>query len=246
MALSDVEVRVLGALMEKERTTPDGYPLSSQALVTACNQRTNREPVTDFHLQDVMAAVTRLRDRGLAETIQEIGDRVPKHKHRAARALDLDTEEFAVLAVLMLRGEQTPGELRARTERYVAFASVSDVERVLTALASRGTALTKSLGRSPGQSQDRWTHTLGTDEERLAPRVRPRFGSEGSGAREGGIEEPNGQRPSTSAPIDAQPVPTDARPAPGGAAPVTLDDYRELVRRLEALERRVTLLETGE
>jgi len=238
MALSDVEVRVLGALMEKERTTPDGYPLSTQALVTACNQRTNREPVTDYHLQDVVAAVTRLKDRGLAETIQEMGDRVPKHKNSAARALQLDTGEFAVLAVLMLRGEQTPGELRARTERYTAFASVADVERVLSALAGRSTPLTRCLGRSPGQSQDRWTHTLGADEERLAPRVRSRPGSEEprtAGRNHGG----NG---------DVRPHPPvgAGESAVTSEGTVTHEQYQQIVDRLVALERRVSLLETGD
>src|SRR5690606_7062606 len=169
MPLSDIEVRVLGALMEKERTTPDGYPLSAQALVTACNQRTNREPVTDYHLQEVLAAVSRLRDRGLAETIQELGDRVPKHGHKAARALELDARQFAVVAVLLLRGEQTPGELRARTDRYVEFGSVGAVEETLNSLSGRSAPLARNLGRSPGQSQDRWTHTLGTDEEKMVP-----------------------------------------------------------------------------
>jgi uncharacterized protein YceH (UPF0502 family) len=227
MPLSDVEVRVLGALMEKERTTPEGYPLSSQSLVTACNQRTNREPVTDYHLQDVLAAVNRLRDRGLAETIQEVGDRVPKHKNKAARALELDARQFAVVAVLLLRGEQTPGELRARTDRYVEFASVTAVEETLVALANRSTPLVRSLGRAPGQSQDRWTHTLGADEEKMVPRVRP--------PRSGGEE--------------AGPVSVGARPessTPAVSETVMRAEYAALMLRLEALEKRVQLLETGE
>jgi uncharacterized protein YceH (UPF0502 family) len=174
MALSDVELRVLGALIEKERTTPEGYPLSSQALLTACNQRTSRDPVTDYHLQDVLAAMTRLRDRGLAETVQAVSDRVPKHSHKAAEALELDDREAALLAVLMLRGPQTPGELRTRTDRYVSFASVPDVETVLEGLAERRPQLVVRLGRGPGQSQDRWAHALGEDPDRLAPRARRR------------------------------------------------------------------------
>jgi hypothetical protein len=114
MPLSEVELRVLGALVEKERTTPEAYPLSTQALVTACNQRTSRDPVTDHHLLEVRDAVQRLRDRGLAATVQEIGDRVPKHRHLLARAWTLDETELALLAVLILRGEQTAAELRAR------------------------------------------------------------------------------------------------------------------------------------
>lgn len=227
MALSDVEVRVLGALMEKERTTPEGYPLSSQALVTACNQRTNREPVTDYHLQEVMATVNRLRDRGLAETVQEVGDRVPKHKNKAARALELDSWQFAVLAVLLLRGEQTPGELRARTDRYVEFASVAAVEETLAGLAARSTPLVRSLGRAPGQSQDRWTHTLGADEEKMVPRVRATRSTteeRGGGAAAG---EVSGSSRATMAPL-------------------TREELETLHSRLAALERRVKLLETGQ
>lgn len=186
MALTDVELRVLGALIEKERTTPDGYPLSSQALLTACNQRTSREPVTDYHLQDVLSAMTRLRDRGLAETVQSVGDRVPKHRHKATEALELDDREAAVLAVLMLRGPQTAGELRTRTERYVTFAAVPEVEDVLERLAERRPPLVVRLGRAPGQSQDRWSHALGADPERLAPRVRRRHEGEGAEGAAGG------------------------------------------------------------
>lgn len=224
MALSVTEVRVLGALMEKERTTPDGYPLSSQSLVTACNQRTNRDPVTDYHLQEVMAAVNRLRDRGLAETIQEIGDRVPKHKNTAARALELDARQFAVLAALLLRGEQTPGELRARTARYVEFASVAALEETLAGLASRNAPLVKSLGRAPGQSQDRWTHTLGADEEKMVPRVRPpRLGA----------GEPGSSSIETRARVNSQPA----------VKAVTKEEFDALLGRLESLERRVKLME---
>lgn len=182
MPLSDIELRVLGALIEKERTTPEGYPLSSQALVTACNQRTNREPVTDYHLQDVLSAVGRLRDRGLAETFQGTGDRVAKHRHKAASALGLADAGIAVLAVLLLRGPQTPGELRTRTERYVAFSSVDAVVAVLEGLANRSPSLARKLPRGPGQSQDRYMHTLGADEGQLAPRVR-RSSIEGHDAR---------------------------------------------------------------
>jgi len=172
MPLSDVELRVLGALVEKERTTPEAYPLSTQALVTACNQRTSRDPVTDHHLLEVRDAVQRLRDRGLAATVQEVGDRVPKHRHLLARAWTLDETELALLAALILRGEQTAAELRARTERYGGIPDLAGVEAALSAMARRDPALVRNVGRAPGQAQDRWAHTLGGDEARLQPRVR--------------------------------------------------------------------------
>lgn len=218
MPLSDVEVRVLGVLVEKERTTPETYPLSTGALHTGCNQRTNRDPVTDLHLREVTEALQRLRDRGLATTVQEVADRVPKHRHLLARALDVDDRELALIAVLMLRGAQTPGELRTRTERYVQFNDVPAVTAVLERLAARSVALVRCLGRAPGQSQDRWVHTLGVDEERQRPRVR-------SGAPE---LEAEGAAP-----------PAAASEAAAAATP----DAGALLERLEALERRVVALE---
>ena len=225
MPLSDLEIRVLGALVEKERTTPEAYPLSSQALVTACNQKTSRDPVTDYHLQDVMEAVQRLRDRGLAATVQEVTDRVPKHRHRLVHALEVDARELAVLAVLMLRGPQTPGELRNRTERYLEsgaapFPSVAAVESVLAAMATRKVPLVKNLGRSPGQSQDRWDHTLGVDERRLQPRVRAR--------PHGG---PQGEEPVEPASV------------PGADALRGTDPDHGLSAAVAALEERVAQLE---
>ena len=172
MALSDIELRVLGALVEKERTTPDAYPLSLQALVTACNQRTNRDPVSSYHLQEVRDALQRLRDRGLAATVLEAGERVPKHRHLLAKGLGAVETELALLAVLVLRGAQTAAELRARTERYGKMPDHAGVEAELAALARREPALVRNLGRAAGQAQDRWAHALGVDESRLQPRVR--------------------------------------------------------------------------
>jgi len=238
MPLSDVELRVLGSLLEKERTTPESYPLSSQALLSACNQRTNRDPVTDYHLQDVLSAVDRLRDRALAETVQGVGDRVPKHRQRASAALDLDRPQVAVLAVLLLRGPQTPGELRTRTERYVDFHDLAGVENALRSLANRSVALVENVGRGPGQSQDRWVHTLGTDEQKMAPRARP--------ARDSG----NGERApitGTASESGEPPARTQSGTATVTAAPVASESVTtvaDLVRRIEALEKRVSALET--
>jgi uncharacterized protein YceH (UPF0502 family) len=173
MALSDVELRVLGALAEKERVTPDAYPLTTQALVTACNQKTSREPVTDYHFQEIQEALQKLRDKGLVGTRQEVTDRVPKHAHRLAQALEVNVDELGLLSVLMLRGPQTAGELRTRTDRYrLSLRSLMDYDDCLQALADRRVPLAQNIGRAPGQSQDRWRHTLGADEERLQPRVR--------------------------------------------------------------------------
>ncbi len=173
MALTVNAVRVLGALLEKERTTPDAYPLTTQALVAACNQKTARDPVLQLHLREVEEALQQLRDRGLAQTIRGAGDRVPKHRQRFTDAARLDPREAAVMALLMLRGAQTPGELRTRAERYLAFPDVASVEATLHGLSERSPALALNRGRGPGQSQDRWIHTLGPDDEERRPRVRP-------------------------------------------------------------------------
>jgi uncharacterized protein len=255
MPLSDIEIRVLGALVEKERTTPEAYPLSGQALVTACNQKTSREPVTDHHLQDVMEAVQRLRDRGLAATIQEVTDRVPKHRHRLVHALEVDARELALLAVLMLRGPQTPGELRNRTERYLEsgaapFPSVASVEAVLASLATRKVPLVKNLGRSPGQSQDRWDHTLGVDERRLQPRVRARTqgGPHGDGAGEPAparaADGPHDVAASQGADGRRDAAGADGAPTLGSAGALPgADTDRGLRAAVSALEERVAQLE---
>jgi uncharacterized protein YceH (UPF0502 family) len=172
MVLNGIELRILGSLIEKERTTPDAYPLTTGALVSACNQRTNRDPVSDYHQQEVREALQRLRHRGLMVTVQEVSDRVPKHRHKLAEAWDLSPGELALLAVLMLRGPQTAAEVRARSERYGDIPSLAMVEQLLTALGGREHPLVRNLGRAPGQAQDRWAHALSEDEERFTPRVR--------------------------------------------------------------------------
>ena len=172
MSLSDIELRVLGSLVEKERTTPENYPLSTNALVLACNQRSNREPVTSYDSLQIEATLRTLSDKGLTESSRGMSERAVKHHHKLAEALDVRGKDLAVLAVLILRGLQTPGELRTRTERYTHFPDVAAVEESLTRLQERRVPLTKNYGRGPGQSQDRWGHTLGVDPEKLKPRVR--------------------------------------------------------------------------
>lgn len=156
MQLTPTETRVLATLVEKDRTTPDSYPLSTNALTAACNQKTSRDPVMSVTSSEVDEAMLELRAREMARTVRGAGARAYKHRHTLDAALGLDDDELACLAVLMLRGPQTPGELRSRTERYVATESPASVERALRRLASRAEPLVVNLGRGPGQSQDRW------------------------------------------------------------------------------------------
>jgi uncharacterized protein len=157
--LTAPEQRVLGCLIEKRWTTPDQYPLSLNALRLACNQSTNRDPVTDYDEATVREAVNRLTRQGLARLASGHSSRATKYRHLAEDALGLGRDELAVLAVLLLRGPQTPGELKARTERMASLASLDDVERVLETLADRGYA--ERLARRPGQKEDRFAHRLG-------------------------------------------------------------------------------------
>lgn len=169
MDLSPEEVRVLACLMEKQVTTPDQYPLSLNALVLACNQSTNREPVVHYSDAIVDASLGSLRQRGLTRVVHSPSNRVPKHRHVAADVLGLQDTEQAVLAVMMLRGPQTPGELKSRAERMHAFADLAAVEDTLERLASRDEALVVRLGRRPGQKETRFAQLLGgpvTDTDR--------------------------------------------------------------------------------
>ena len=158
--LDFAEVRVLGCLIEKERSTPDYYPMSINALTLACNQKTNREPVTDFgegEVEDTLAALQRKR---LVGTAGGAGSRVLKYRHALAEALGLSDAELAVLAVLMLRGPQTVGEIRGRTGRMHDFDSLDAVEQVLHALATREAPFVVELERQPGQKEARYAHLL--------------------------------------------------------------------------------------
>jgi len=159
--LDDRELRVLGCLIEKEMTTPDYYPMSLNSLVSACNQKSNREPVVDFAEAEVIDAVDSLRDRGLVRTVHGKGDRVLKYKHVAGETLEITSPQTALLAVLMLRGPQTLGELRNRTGRYTEFDDVSAVETELDTLARAEEPRVERLGRRPGEKESRYRHLLG-------------------------------------------------------------------------------------
>jgi uncharacterized protein YceH (UPF0502 family) len=154
-----VEVRVLGALLEKQQATPEYYPLTLHALVSACNQKTNRDPVTELDEAAVLAALERLREHVLVWKAG--GARAEKWEQNVDRRWGLDAATKAVLTLLLLRGEQTPGELRGRSDRLHAFASPGEVEDALRRLAAGPEPLVAERARRPGQKESRWTHLAG-------------------------------------------------------------------------------------
>jgi uncharacterized protein YceH (UPF0502 family) len=161
MNLSPSEIRVLGCLMEKQRTTPDIYPLSLNSLRLACNQSTNRDPVVQYDEEVLRDALHRLQRRGYTRLAS--GARAPKFRHLLAEALPMGEDEQAVMCVLMLRGPQTPGELKQRTERMHVFADLDAVHQTLEQLIGRG--LVAVLERRPGQKEERYIQLLGEDAE---------------------------------------------------------------------------------
>jgi uncharacterized protein len=161
--LSASEARVLGCLLEKQRTTPDAYPLSLNALRLACNQSTNRDPVVDYDEAIIRDALHRLERRGLTRLASGAGSRAPKYRHLLAEALPMGTDEQAVMCVLMLRGPQTPGELKQRTERMHAFADLAGVHETLERLIGR--ALVARLERRPGHKEERYIDLLEAERD---------------------------------------------------------------------------------
>jgi uncharacterized protein YceH (UPF0502 family) len=159
--LTATEIRVLGCLLEKQRTTPEAYPLSLNALRLACNQSTNRDPVVDYDEATIRDALHRLSRRRWARLASGPGSRAPKYRHLLDEALGLPQDEVAVLCVLMLRGAQTPGELKQRTERLHPLADLGAVQATLERLIDR--ELAARLDRRPGQKEERYTHLLGDD-----------------------------------------------------------------------------------
>ena len=154
-----VELRVLGCLLEKQRTTPDVYPLSLNSLRVACNQATNRDPVVDYDEPTVRAALERLARKGWARLASGPGSRAAKYRQLFDEALDLLPSQSALLAVLMLRGPQTPGELKSRSERLYPLGALDDVHRTLESLIERD--LVERLPRRPGQKEERYAQLLG-------------------------------------------------------------------------------------
>ena len=158
--LSDVEVRVLGALIEKDITTPDYYPLSLNALVNACNQKNNRDPVMALDEDAVRAALDSLQVQRLAGPASGADSRVTKYEHRLQEVFNFDRREIAILCVLLLRGPQTPGELRGRAERMYRFEELEDVHATLDRLSQREPPLVAVLPRQPGTKESRYMHLL--------------------------------------------------------------------------------------
>jgi uncharacterized protein YceH (UPF0502 family) len=227
--LTAAEQRVLGCLIEKRWTTPDQYPLSVNALRLACNQATNRDPVTHYDESTVREAAQRLSHYGLARLASGHTTRAIKYRHLAEEGLGLDREQLAILCVLLLRGPQTPGELKGRSERMAPLPLLADVERVLGELRQRRYVV--RLERRPGQKEDRFRQLLGGDGDGSA-------GSAAYGAPEDRVSEP--EVPISDAPVHHGPAfdpPAFDAPASSSAA-----GDRDLEARVAALEAEVAAL----
>lgn len=169
IVLNPAEARVLGSLVEKDITTPDYYPLSLNALINACNQKNNREPVTNFDEETVRLALRNLSDKHLAGLARGADGRVTKYEHHLQEVFNFTRPETAILCVLLLRGPQTPGELRGRTERMHRFEHLDEVLSGLQQLMRREPPLAKALGRRPGTKEIRYAHLLSGDVEAWEP-----------------------------------------------------------------------------
>ncbi len=216
MDLLATEIRVLGSLLEKQRTTPDAYPLTLNSLRLACNQSTNRDPVVQYSEAEVRDAVQRLERRGMARFASGAGSRAAKFRHLLSERLPMDDGEQAVMCVLMLRGAQTPGELKQRGERMHPFADLAEVEQTLGRLIDR--ELVSSLPRRPGQKEERYMQLLGGEEEQAE-----------RGAS--GVSEPAKERSAGVSP--GSPIASAPAPSPPAGAERELAELRERVQRLE-------------
>jgi len=181
LLLTDIETRVLGSLIEKDITTPDYYPLSLNALVNACNQKNNRDPVMTLDESAVRDALATLQEKRLAGPASGADSRVTKFEHRLQEVFNFDRREIAVVCVLLLRGPQTPGELRSRTDRMYHFEVLDDVVSTLDRLAQREPPLTRILPRQPGTKESRYTHLFSSEppQEQSVARSCPERESKG-------------------------------------------------------------------
>jgi uncharacterized protein len=229
--LSAPEIRVLGCLLEKQRTTPDAYPLSLNALRLACNQATNRDPVTEYDEAIIRDALHRLSRRRWARLASGAGSRAPKYRHLLDEALGLPEDELAVLCVLMLRGPQTPGELKQRTERLHPLADLPAVLDALERLIGR--ELAERLPRRPGQKEERYTHLLADDDAQ-----------EGAPAAGAGPAPQWTPPPGASDSEDAAPPPPPPPPA-APAAPIPDPRVARLEDEVAALRADLEALRTS-
>lgn len=258
--LDPIEERICGALMEKQQTTPDSYPLTVKALVNACNQKSNRDPVMELDEGQVRDALERLRKDVLVW--RSSGARVDRWEHRIQSRWHLDDAGLALMTLLLLRGAQTPGELRARSERMHSFASVDQVESTLRDLSEGENALVTELPRQPGQRENRWVHlmareqqahssmvaaTVGGGVEAIpAPAPRPASGVAADGAQAGAStsEATSLDSESEQTSVRSQPSdPSETATVMSSKAAVEPDRVRELEERVARLERRLAALE---
>jgi len=242
--LTPEELRVVACLVEKELTTPDSYPLTENAVVAACNQLSNRNPVVAYDNNTVRVTLTALRQRGLARVIHTPGARVPKHRHILEEALGVSTGEVSLLAVLALRGPQTVGELRTRTERMHEFTSLSEVEEVLEGLASRSEPLVVRLERQPGQKEARFAQLLSGPPDATA--------ASGAGFTPPTTAAARASSPAVGSPAAAADTstgwaeedrPERAAPAPAGRDLASSGSGGADAERLTALEKRLAAVE---
>jgi uncharacterized protein YceH (UPF0502 family) len=233
--LTGPEQRVLGCLIEKRFTTPDQYPLTLNALRLACNQSTNRDPVVSYDEDTVREAAQRLTRYGVARLASGHSSRATKYRHLAEDALALGAGQLAVLCVLLLRGAQTVGEVKLRTERMVSFDSLEEVDRVLGELSERGFA--RRVPRRPGQKEDRFEQLLGVEGDA--------GGGEGTGGEAAGHREPVGAADSAAREgVRAPAAPSDTLAAANSGPPVAAHEGEadELRERLDALEEELAVL----
>jgi uncharacterized protein len=162
VTLTALELRIIGCLIEKEQTTPDQYPLTLNSLTTACNQKSNRDPVVSYFESEVQDGIDQLSEKALIIKASNYGARVPKYQHRFCNSefgeLQLTQQELAIICVLFLRGPQMPGELRTRTQRIASFDNVAEVERLLVSMQQKQPALIAPLAREPGKRECRYIH----------------------------------------------------------------------------------------
>ena len=236
--LDEVEARVVGSLIEKSMTTPDAYPLSTNGVTTACNQKSARDPVMSVTSVMVDGAALSLRQRGWTRTVR--GGRTSKHRHILDEHLNLGPAQLAVLGVLLLRGPQTVGELRQRTDRMHEFDSTDEVENVLLGMGAREVSLVRRLERQPGQKEARWTHLLSSalpSPSAPSPSApsSPDPASTSTPASLDAVAAP--ERSAPSAPQASRPTgPTRAVPSQNGSEIAQLRaELAELRRRFDAL-----------